>query len=653
LRAEIAERKQAEEEIRFQAHLLDAVGQAVIATDLEGCITYWNPSAQDLYGWSVEEMIGRSVMEIIPSETQLERAEEIMSELRAGRSWSGEFEVKRKDGTSFPVIITHTPVHDERGNLVGIIGISTDITKRKGIEEALRQSERLYRTVVEQAEESIFLVDAETKRILEANTTLNQSLNYTAEELRQMTLYDIVAHDRESIDRNARRVMEEGRLFVGERSYRRKDGSLVDVEVNVSTTSHKERETLCIVAHDVTEYKQTEESLRRSLGMLLALREAGQVLGSTLESEEVVSRLLEIMRRVSNLTTTVISVLGEDGRARIWRSVGLEGLWERARFARQALDARRAVLETEEHQLFLLQHPGSETARLVGLYLPLRTRERVIGVLEAYGSEALAESDTVEVLASLASQAASALENARLYGELGEREHRLQDLVGRLLGAQEEEQRRVAYEVHDGLAQVAAAAHQHLQAFARRHPPSGERSRRDLERVLRLVRQTVSESRRIIGNLRPTTLDDLGLVATISMEVERLREEDYEIEYKEELGDERLPATVEIALFRVVQEALTNIQKHAHTRRVRIELRRQEEEVHLEVQDSGTGFKPTVASAGSGPGERVGLAGMRERVGMLGGKFKIHSRPGVGTSVIVEVPLPATNVEASISASIT
>ncbi len=134
------ERKRAEEEIRFQARLLDVVGQAVIATDPQGKIIYWNRAAERLYGWSATEVMGRSVVEVTPSEDLVDRAEEIMSELAAGRSWSGELEVRRKDGTTFPAMVTDTPVYDEAGALAAIIGVSTDITELKNTEE-LRRSE--------------------------------------------------------------------------------------------------------------------------------------------------------------------------------------------------------------------------------------------------------------------------------------------------------------------------------------------------------------------------------------------------------------------------------------------------------------------------------------------------------------------------------
>jgi signal transduction histidine kinase len=243
----------------------------------------------------------------------------------------------------------------------------------------------------------------------------------------------------------------------------------------------------------------------------------------------------------------------------------------------------------------------------------------------------------------LSSQAASALENAWLYKELGDRERALQNLVKRLLGAQEEERRRVAYEVHDGLAQVAVAAHQNLQAFARRYTPESEQGRKELDRILGQVRRTVSDARRVIANLRPPALDDLGLAAAISLEVERLNEEGYRVDCEEHLGDERLPKEMEIALFRVAQEALTNIRKHAGTKWLKIELRRRDAEVYLEVRDFGRGFDPAaLETLGGRPGERVGFAGMRERVGMLGGELEIQSRPEAGTFVAAKIPLMRT-----------
>src|SRR5919112_2852996 len=125
---DITGRKSAEEQIRFQARLLDAVGQAIIATDPQGSIIYWNRAAEERYGWSKEEVMGHPIVEVTPSEELVERAEEIMAELRAGRSWSGEFVVRRKDGSTFPAMVTDSPIYDQQATLVGIIGVTTDLT---------------------------------------------------------------------------------------------------------------------------------------------------------------------------------------------------------------------------------------------------------------------------------------------------------------------------------------------------------------------------------------------------------------------------------------------------------------------------------------------------------------------------------------------
>jgi PAS domain S-box-containing protein len=153
------------------------------------------------------------------------------------------------------------PVEDEAGEIREVILMHEDITERRRAEEALKQSEELYRTVVEQAAENIYLVDAGTGRVLESNAALQTSLGYTAEELKRMTLYDIVASDREGIDRNIERVMAEGRSSLGERQYRREDGTLADVEVNVSAVPYDGKTVLCIVAHDVSERKRAERAL--------------------------------------------------------------------------------------------------------------------------------------------------------------------------------------------------------------------------------------------------------------------------------------------------------------------------------------------------------------------------------------------------------
>ncbi|MCW4046185.1 MAG: PAS domain S-box protein [Candidatus Bathyarchaeota archaeon] len=137
---DITENKKSLERVNFQARMLNAVGQAIIATDMNGTITYWNLAAERLYGWSEAEVLGRNIIDITPAETSREQAKNILNRLTAGESWSGEILAKRRDGTVFQVIVTDAPIANDKGELIGIVGISTDITEQKWMQEVLEQA---------------------------------------------------------------------------------------------------------------------------------------------------------------------------------------------------------------------------------------------------------------------------------------------------------------------------------------------------------------------------------------------------------------------------------------------------------------------------------------------------------------------------------
>ena len=154
-------------------------------------------------------------------------------------------------------------------------------------QELLRRSEDRYRAVVEQAAEAIFLVDVGSKRILETNVAWRNLLGYTPEETSGLTLYDVVAHARDSVDDHIRRILEQEKHSIGERHYERKDGSLVDVEVNASVISYGGRDVLCVVARDITERKRREDTLR-------FLSEASTVLSSSLDYRETLTSVARL-----------------------------------------------------------------------------------------------------------------------------------------------------------------------------------------------------------------------------------------------------------------------------------------------------------------------------------------------------------------------
>src|SRR5918993_438668 len=255
---DITEQKRTEEELRQSEERFKVLSQEVvegIVLSENGRIIDANRSVTEMFGYRLEELIGKDAIELTPPGYR----EMVRQRISDEDTRHYESRGLKKDGTIFPIEIRprHLPYSGRRIRVTSVI----DLTERKHQEEALRQSEALYRTVVEQAEENIFLVDAKSRRVLDANDALLRSLGYTDDELKEMTLYDIVAHDQESVDLNIGRIMEEGHRSLGERQYRRKDGSLVDVEVNVSAVPYNGEKVMCVVAHDVTERKRTERML--------------------------------------------------------------------------------------------------------------------------------------------------------------------------------------------------------------------------------------------------------------------------------------------------------------------------------------------------------------------------------------------------------
>lgn len=210
-------------------------------------------------------------------------------------------------------------------------------------------------------------------------------------------------------------------------------------------------------------------------------------------------------------------------------------------------------------------------------------------------------------------------------------------LMLRMEASQDEDRRRIARDLHDSLGQKLVAMSLCLSAL--RHQPVDDSARRPLDQLTHLLAESDSELDRIVFELRPVALEDCGLVDALNQHVTAWAEmAGVQLDMAESLGATKLPQHVEGAIFRVIQEALNNVAKHADARRVSVALHRQQDWIAVSVEDDGVGFQ--VADADSilrPPG--WGVAGMRERVEALGGQFTLESSEGGGTTVLIRLPL--------------
>ena len=208
-----------------------------------------------------------------------------------------------------------------------------------------------------------------------------------------------------------------------------------------------------------------------------------------------------------------------------------------------------------------------------------------------------------------------------------------------LIEAQEEERRRLARDIHDGPAQLLANVVFRIDVAQTLLLGDTERARAELEQLKQLVRHSLQDVRKIIFDLRPLALDDLGLIPALRSYVGGLQEKAGLAVGLRVAGEQRrLPTAHEVALFRLVQEALHNVSKHAGTDTAEVEVEFAECEVRITVADHGRGFDPRAAA---GAPDRLGLRSMRERAELFGGSLSLRSAPGNGTVLTASVPVPA------------
>jgi signal transduction histidine kinase len=375
------------------------------------------------------------------------------------------------------------------------------------------------------------------------------------------------------------------------------------------------------------------ESSTRWLRQLESLNEIGTALASELELEPLLALVARRLRELVDARLVLIAlprgdeltVAAAEGEG-TYGVVGMHLEFGGSKAGR-VLERRRServdsVLEDPEVDQQAARRLGVHSA----LYVPLVARGRAIGVLIAHdkaGAQRAFTDDDLRLAESLAGRAAVAV-------DLSERVGR--DALRRVVEAQELERRRLARELHDETGQALTSILLGLKPLEQ--SATTEEARAAVASVRELVVSTLQDVRRLAVELRPAALDDFGLGTAVERLASTFREQTgLEVDFESRLGDERLPPEVETALYRIVQEALANVVKHAGASRVSILLVHKSTSVTAVVEDDGLGFDPGTTADGV-----LGLVGMRERVGLVGGRLSIESAEGSGTTIAAEVP---------------
>ncbi len=289
----------------------------------------------------------------------------------------------------------------------------------------------------------------------------------------------------------------------------------------------------------------------------------------------------------------------------------------------------------------------ADTNSVTILGLPLAMQETVVGALVVCAAAEIGfTAQDLSLFSTAARQFGASLHNAALYRETRQREARRGALLSQVVGAQEQERQRIARELHDGPGQTLTALGLGIAALRARQETRAA-DREPVSNLQGLSNQAMQELRDIIADLRPSVLDDLGLVAAVRSQVQALQERTgIQAELEVRGSRYRLPLQLETIVFRIVQEALTNIAKHARAQTATVVLSFADDALRAEVTDDGCGFEPDrVLKPEPGQNQGWGLLGMRERVELVGGSCQVESRPQQGTTVFVHVPLsPADGI---------
>lgn len=528
------------------------------------------------------------------------------------------------------------------------------------------QSERKFRALFEQSALGAAVINLMTGHIEDLNEGLVRMLGYNRRLLASMKYEQLLAE-------GSRNQAEEWLKYVrqnGEGSakthLRTKEGE--EIVAIQSCRALRVGESAVMVAYfiDITAKERAESQTKRQLLRVTALSELGQALMSTMDSEAIFRLLFENLCTVMPLDEFIVATLDESGTRNLLELVFFAGRkgpedfridTRRRRIPRPSKQIEKAMNEQQSLvQLFGDDSGASDSTGPRGrsvdvpgsvllssaLIVPFSSRERMTGVVVAQSKEEVAYDSThLETIRALVAQAALALSNATAFESLKEQQENLRRLSLQIMSAQETERGRISRELHDGVGQQLTGMKYSLEAI--RSAAKAEDQEKLMQRIgeaRELATQIIDDLRSISLDLRPTMLDDLGLKPTLEWLTRQCQSRyGLNIVLSTEFDESGLSPEISTAAYRIIQEGLGNVAKHAKAKNVTISITLTDDVLRLRVEDDGTGFEANELSRMQTSRGCSGMLNMKERARFLGGNFRLETAPGKGTKIHISIPV--------------
>jgi PAS domain S-box-containing protein len=587
--------------------LIDILPDAICLISPQGRLISVNSQAVAMLGYdNASELLNKSVLDLIPAG---ERIKADISILKNRIIRNVEYTMLKKNGESVHVELSATVTSDKEGQTAGLVCVARDITKRKQAEQVLRDSEERFRQLADNIREVFWMTDVAKNLMIYVSPAYEEIWGRTVTSLYASPhdwINAIHPEDRTRIVEAAHTKQISGKY---DEVYRivRPDNSVRWVQDRAFPIQDESGKVYRVVgiAEDITERKQVWDALRENEARKSAIMRVALDAIITINHE---GRIIELNSAAEHIFT--------HSRAKL---IG-ENIME--------------IIPSSLRPWFqdgLINHFSGEKGPAVGSRIEMP-------VLRADKSRFYAEFTVTRI--KLKGEPTFTV-YIRDITQRKRAEEELRSLPQRIIKAQEVERSRVARELHDGVNQIIASVKMRIRNVQESLPSFQAATREILGRCDRLLTSALEENRRIAHNLHPADLNNLGFSAACQNLCKEFQSRtSMDVQCRITLPNrDRLPLGIELTLFRIVQEAINNIEKYAHAKTAKLRIGLKNDSIQLKIQDDGRGFDPQKVKLGKkAKGHGLGLTNMRERALSLGGNCEITSAPEKGTTIDVRIP---------------